>query len=459
MSNALTRLVFDPVDPDRDRVPRRFQFASDSRAALVAGGIGLAALVVSAAIGIPSGLVPFLFAYLIAWVFCVSIALGSLFFVMIQHLTKARWSTTVRRIPEALAANFPLLALAGIPILLGMHELFHWTHADLYIVGSETYDPVLAGKQVYLNVPFYIGRYVFYFAIWSLIGGKLYAYSVRNDTAPSPENTIKMRWWSAFGMPFFAVTMSFAGYDFLMSTDPHWFSTMFGVYFFAGAFLGALCLITFIALFLKKGGMVDTEITREHIQDLGKFMLGFTVFWAYISFSQYMLYWYANLPEEIVWFQKRFTAGWGMVALSLLFLHFALPFFALLLRQTKRIYPVLAVVAVWLLVMHWVDVWWITMPAMLPHGIEHAASPEHASAAVQGGQQLLASLQTNVAPETPAPEMTLEVVPPGFPIVGLLAWVGLFGLMLSATFGRLSRHALTPYSDPYFNDSLRFENV
>ena len=458
MSNALTRLVFDPVDPERDRVPRRYQFAPDSRAVLISAGVGVVAIAAAAAVGIPGGLTHFLFAYLIAWVFCVSVALGSLFFIMIQHLPKARWSTTIRRIPEAIAANFPLIALAGIPILLGMHELFHWTHADLYVPGTEAYDPILAGKRGYLNVPFFLVRYVLYFGIWSLVASKLYRYSVQNDTAPSPDNTLKLRKWSAIGMPLFAVTVSFAGYDFLMSTDPHWFSTMFGVYFFAGGFLGALCLITFIALVLKRGGMVDTEITVEHIQDMGKFMLGFTVFWAYVSFSQYMLYWYANLPEEIVWFQKRFSAGWAAVALSLLLLHFLLPFFVLLLRQAKRIYPVLATVAVWLLVMHWVDLWWITMPAMLPHGLEHV-SPDHASALAQGGQNLLASLQTNAVPESAAPEMTIAVVPPGFPIVELLAWVGLFGLMLSATFARLGRHALTPYSDPYFADSLRFENV
>ena len=458
MSNALTRLVFDPVDPDRERIPRRYQFAADSRAGLIAGGVGLVALAAGVAVGLPTGITHLLFAYLVAWVFCVSIALGSLFFVMIQHLTKARWSTTIRRIPEALAANFPLLALAGLPILLGMHDLFHWTHADLYVVGSETYDPILAGKQGFLNVPFFIGRYVFYFVMWSLIARKLYRYSVENDTAPSPENTLRMRWWSAFGVVVFAITVSFAGYDFLMSTDPHWFSTMFGVYFFAGAFLGAVCTITFLALFLKKLGMLDTEVTVEHIQDMGKFMLGFTVFWAYISFSQYMLYWYANLPEEILWFQKRFSPGWGAVALSLLFLHFALPFFVLLLRQTKRIYPLLATMAVWQLVMHWVDLWWITMPAMLPHGGEHAASPEHAATALQNGPQLIASLQA-VAPETAARTMVLEVVPPGFPAIELLVWVGLFGLLLAATFTRLSRHALTPYNDPYFADSLRFENV
>ncbi len=380
---------------------------------------------------------------------------------MIQHLTKARWSTTVRRIPEAIAANFPLLALAGIPILLGMHDLFHWTHADLYVVGSETYDPILAGKQAYLNIPFYIARYVLYFVIWSVVGGKLYSLlGPQRHRARARRTRSSMRWWSALGMPLFAISVSFAGYDFLMGTDPHWFSTMFGVYFFAGAFLGALCLITFIALFLKKQGMVDSEITVEHIQDLGKFMLGFTVFWAYVSFSQYMLYWYANLPEEILWFQKRFEGGWGAVALSLLFLHFALPFFVLLLRQAKRIYPILAVVAVWLLVMHWVDLWWITMPAMLPHGAEHAMTPEHASAAIEGGQQLLASLQTTVAPETPARTMVLEVDPARLPDrrAADVGWP-VRADALRRRSSRLGRHALTPYNDPYFNDSLRFENV
>ena len=458
MSNVLTRLVFDPVAVDRERVPRRYQFAEDSRAALIAAGVGVVALAAGTAVGIPAGLTHFLFAYLIAWTFCVSVTLGALFFIMIQHLTKARWSTTIRRIPEAIASNFPLLALAGIPILLGMHELFHWTHADIFEVGSPTYDPILAAKQDYLNIPFFLARYVLYFGIWSLVARKLYTLSVQNDTNPSPENTVRMRWWSAIGVPLFAITVSFAGYDFLMGTDPHWYSTMFGVYFFAGGFLGAVCLITFIALFLKRGGMLDAEITGEHMQDMGKFMFGFTVFWTYISFSQYMLYWYANLPEEILWFQKRFSSGWGSVALSLLFLHFALPFFVLILRQSKRTYAVLATMAVWQMVMHWVDLWWIAMPSMLPHSAENGATPEHASTALLNGQQLMASLQ-GVAPEVPATQMVLEVVPPGFPAIELLVWVGLFGLLLAATFARLGRHALTPYSDPYFADSLRFENV
>jgi hypothetical protein len=462
MSNLVTRLLFDPVESDLSRVPQRYSFAQGSRLWMVAMGVGIAALTVSAAVGIPGNATRFLFAYLIAWAFCVSVALGALLFVMIQHLAKARWSTTLRRIPETIAANFPLLALAGLPVLFGMHDLFHWSHAELYIPGDSHYDPILVGKAPYFFWPlpagafpaFFVARYVLFFAVWSYLGQRVYKLSVRNDTHPSPDNTIALRKVSAYGIPLAAVTLSFASYDFLMSTDPHWFSTMFGVYFFAGGWLGALCLITFIALLLKRGGMVDAEITRDHIQDMGKFMFAFVVFWTYIAFSQYMLYWYANLPEEIIWFQKRFTGGWGTVSWSLLVFNFILPFVILIFRSSKRIYPVLAVMAVWLLVMHWVDLWWITMPSMLP-----AAEAGHAALA-SGGADLLASLETIPAGAAAAAGAArFLVVPPAFPVVEFLAWIGLFGLFLGATFLRLARHALTPYGDPYYAESLRFENV
>ena len=517
MANAITRLLFDPVDSDRESVPRRYQFDADNRWWTIAMGIGIAALAVGAAVGLAAGGNRFLFAYLVAWAFCVSVALGCMLFVMIQHLTKARWSTTLRRIPEAVAANFPLLALAGLPILFGIHGLYHWSHADLYEVGGAHFDPVLAGKAGYFYFPFAAGtfpfffvlRYVLFFGIWSVIGRKLYTLSVRNDAAPSVETTLKLRWWSALGIPLTAVTLAFASYDWLMSTDPHWFSTMFGVYFFAGGWLGALCLITFVALLLKKGGMVDQEITREHLQDMGKFMFGFTVFWTYIAFSQYMLYWYANLPEEIVWFQKRFTAGWGIVAWALFAFHFVLPFLILLPRITKRTYPLLATMCVWLLVMHWVDLWWIATPAMLPvegQATEHVESsrpdrpllaqaqevPLTTADPVIGDPVVAEPLESNpvigdppgglpdveglqedgfqtgatvpqatggMAPGQPAAAFNPVVIPPAVPIVEFMTWLGLFSLLFGVTLLRLARHALTPYGDPYFADALRFQNV
>ena len=450
MANPLTRFLFDPVAAEGDRVPAEFRFAGDQRWALAPLGAGLLLLVAAVVVGLgdPSRV---LFAYLIAWSFCVSIAIGALFFVMIQHVAKARWSTTIRRIPEALAASFPLLALAGIPVLLGMHDLFHWTHAELYDPASPAYDGIIAGKEGYLNVPFFLVRYVVYFALFSFLGYKLYRISVQNDTAPSPDNTFRLRKISAIGIPLSAVATAFASYDFIMSTDPHWFSTMFGVYFFAGGWLGALCLITMMALAFKKAGMLQS-VTAEHIQDMGKFMFAFVVFWTYIAFSQYMLYWYANLPEEIVWFQKRFVGGWGTVAWSLLIFHFVLPFLLLLPRATKRIAPALAIMAGWLLVMHWVDLWWVTMPAM------HVSSGDYAVLA-QGGE-LLASLGAVAGPDDVAHgTMNLHVVPPHLPLVEMGVWLGLFGLFVGSTILRLGRHAITPYGDPYFADSLRFENV
>ncbi len=197
------------------------------------------------------------------------------------------------------------------------------------------------------------------------------------------------------------------------------------------------------------------EITTEHTQDMGKFMMAFVIFWTYIAFSQYMLYWYANLPEEIVWFHKRFEGGWETVSWALLLFHFVLPFLILLPRATKRIAPALATMAVWLLVMHWVDLWWIAMPSM------HVAAEAGHAAVVGGGGDLLASLQAVPAEVTheATSGMAIHVVQPHLPLVEMGIWLGLFGLYVGTALLRLGRHALTPYGDPYFAESLRFENV
>ena len=475
MANPLTRLLFDPVDARADRVPPRYRYTAGQMSWIAPLGLGLIGVAVFLVVLLadPSRA---LFAYLIGWVFCVSIAIGALFFVMIQHITKARWSTTIRRIPEALAANFPLLALAGIPVLLGNYDLFHWTHSSLYDPASPDYDSIIAGKEAYLNLPFFVIRYVVYFAVWSWLGHKLYALSVGNDTDPDADRTLALRKVSAYGIPLAAVTTAFAGYDYLMSVDPHWFSTMFGIYFFAGGWLGALSLITFMALAFKRAGMLP-EVTTEHLQDMGKFMFAFVVFWTYIAFSQYMLYWYANIPEETAWFLKRTTAGWDTVAWSLIIFHFILPFLILLPRATKRIAPVLAVMAAWLLVVHWVDLWWVAMPAMegeyeayeevvtRPDAVPADAVQILPAQAVSGVDDLDGPLDPDMDAatpgpgETPATEFDIDVVPPALPIVEMIVWLGLFGLFIGATLLRLRRHALTPYNDPYFADSLRFENI
>ncbi|MDX1440354.1 MAG: hypothetical protein R3284_10680 [Rubricoccaceae bacterium] len=450
MANPLTSFFLDPVVVDRDQAPRNFQLSGDVRWWAFPLGLGIAALAI-ALVGIGTDATRFWYAYLVGWVFCVSIAIGCLFFVMIQHITKARWSVTIRRVPELMIANFPALALLGLPILLfGMHDLFHWTHADLYEVGGDHYDPILAGKQGYLNMPFFVVRFALYFGLFSFLGRKLYRYSVLQDTKKSAELTKKQRFWSGAGIPLSAIATAFFGYDYLMSLDPHWFSTMFGVYFFAGGWLACLSLIALLVMVFRRAGVAELEMTKEHIQDVGKFMFAFVVFWAYIAFSQYMLIWYGNLPEETQWFADRFTNGWDTFSWTLLLGHFAFPFFALLPRFSKRVLPILGFMAIWLLFMHWVDLIWLSMPTIAAEAAHtaaaHAAEAGHAVVTGAGGQ--VASLE-EVSSSTHA-SLTLT---------DFAAWIGMFGTFLGLTLWRAGRHAITAYGDPFFTDSIRFENV
>jgi hypothetical protein len=463
MANPLTRLLLDPVAPTRDRAPQVYRLPDDWRGWAVPLGLG-AALVALSLIGLATDGARFFYAYLVGWAFCVTIAVGALFFVMIQHITKAKWSTTIRRIPEGIAASFPLLALLGLPILFGLHDLYHWTHAGLYEVGGPEFDRVVAGKAGYFFTPFepgafplfWFARVVAYFLVWGYLGRRLWTLSVTNDVEPRAENTLAARKTSAWGIPASAVALSFAAYDLVMSLDPHWFSTIFGVYFFAGGWLAALALITFIALLWRKGGLLHEEVTTEHLQDMGKLMFGFTVFWTYIAFSQYMLYWYGNLPEEIRWYHVRLSGGWEYLSAALLIAHFILPFLALLPRVSKRTLPFLAFMTVWTLVMHWMDLAWLSFPAM--HVAPDGGGAEHAAtlgALLADGARLLpAALQ----PMADHGEQAL-VHGARFSWVDFTAGLGLFLVFYGATIWRLGRHAITPYNDPYFRAALRFENV
>ena len=352
--------------------------------------------------------------------FCLTVTLGALFFVLVQHLTKAQWSAVVRRVPEALIWAFPLLAILSIPILLGMHDLYHWTHHEIMDPASPEYDALVAGKAAYLNVPFFIARVVFYFVAWTFISHRLYALSIKMDLEPSADIPARLRKVSAAGIVIFGLTIAFSGFDFVMSVDPHWFSTMFGVYIFAGAFMSSLAMIIFVlALLQKSGGMLEGVVSVEHFQDLGKFLFGFTVFWAYIAFSQYMLYWYGNIPEETIWYRHRLEHGWQYHSAVLLVMHFVIPFVVLLPRWTKRILPLLTFMSVYMLVMHWFDLHWLIMPVL--------------------------DLQINGHA--------------GFHWMDFSAFLGLFLILLGTMMYRLSRHSLVPQNDPYLAQSLRFHST
>jgi hypothetical protein len=298
----------------------------------------------------------FLFDYLTAFVFWGGIAITAVFFSMLQYLTRAGWSTAVRRIPELLGGFTPLLIVLLLPIVFGVGELYHhWVH-------PAPDDVVLASKEPWLNVPFFIIRLFFYVAVWIgmyfVIVGNSFRQDRRKDIAPTRRNWML----SAPITIFYGVTISFAAFDLLMSLYPHWFSTIFGVYYFSASLVGALAVITIVAIMLKKAGLLSEWLIMDRFHDLGKLLFAFNVFWAYIAFSQYLLIWYADLPEEIVFFTYRFDHGWEVVSMLLLVLHFIVPFVLLLSEAAKRNLNVLMAGAVILLVAHFIDMYWLVMP-------------------------------------------------------------------------------------------------
>ncbi|MEE8577132.1 MAG: hypothetical protein V3T31_07735 [candidate division Zixibacteria bacterium] len=326
--------------------------------------VGLVGLIVSAA-GYFANSTQFFHSYLVAFVFWLSLSLGGLFFTMLHHLVDAEWSTVIRRWSESAMACLPMMAILVIPILWGMHDLYHWSHADVV-----AQDELLQAKAGYLNPTFFTIRSVAYFLIWSVLATLLHSTSLKQDEGHSDALTQKLRKISAPGMILFALTVSFSSFDWMMSLDAHWYSTIYGVYWFSGSFVGILCFMVLLGLYQRQKSVLDKTVTLEHYHDLGKLIFGFTVFWAYMGFSQYLLIWYANIPEETVWFTHRWNGGWKWMSLTLVFGHFTIPFLALMTRAAKRNLIVLGTAAVWLLIMRWVDIYWLTFPTLYEHGPE-----------------------------------------------------------------------------------------
>jgi hypothetical protein len=304
----------------------------------------------------------FLASYLVAMLFALSLALGALFWVMLHHLTGAGWSVVVRRVPEQLSRTLPWLALLFIPVVLGMRSLYSWSD-----VGHPP-DAILQAKHNYLNIPFFLVRSVLYFGVWVWLALRLSTWSARQDIDKDLAYTQKMRRISAPGMVLLGVTTTFASFDWIMSLDPHWYSTIFGVYFWAGSIVGSLATLIILVVLLRSLGTLASVVSAEHLHDLGKLLFSFVIFWAYIAFSQYFLIWYANIPEETAWYVRRLEGGWLGVALALVLGHFALPFVVLLARSAKRNGLVLGFVALGVLGFHYVDLYWQIMPQLLSHG-------------------------------------------------------------------------------------------
>ncbi len=324
-------------------------------ASIAAVGVGLVAVIAGFFVDPTRALADFLVLY----AFILTAGVGSLFLVALEYTVHARWSVPFRRISEHLSALIPVSLIFVIPLLAGMGTLYEWTHADA--VAS---DYLLQKKVAYLNMPFFLGRLAFYYVVW--VGAWLFFTrgSAAQDVTGDPAFTFRARKAAPAVLILFAVTTTFAAIDFIMSLTPHWYSTSMGVYFFSGAIVIGFALTTFVASSLKVRGMLPEELGKDHFYNLGAMLFAMNVFWAYIAFTQYMLIWYGNLPDELSWYNLRGSAGWVAVGVVLIAGHFLIPFGALLSRAAKRDYGRLRWVSAWLILMHWFDLMYMTIPSV-----------------------------------------------------------------------------------------------
>ena len=321
-----------------------------------AGIIGLIGVLALAA-GAFTARDQFFRSYLWAYLLCVGLAGGSLAWLMLQHLTGGAWGIVIRRPAEAAARTFPLLVLLFVPIALGISSLYPWSDAGV-VAG----DAVLKQKQVYLNPPFFIARAAVMLLGWTFLGWLLNRWSAREDReGPVPAQS-KMATISAPGLIFWAFGVTFMAIDWVMSLNPHWFSTMFGLLFIVGQSLSSLAFLITVLVFLSNFRPMSEILTPRHLHDVGKLLLANVMVWAYFSFSQFLIIWAGNLPEEIPWYLVRLRGGWQYMAFALVFGHFALPFALLLSRDLKRNFKLLASIAVFILCMRALDMYWVVMP-------------------------------------------------------------------------------------------------
>lgn len=297
--------------------------------------------------------------YLIGFVFFAGISVTAMFFSALQYLVRAGWSASVRRIAENFAGFVPFIIIGMIPIFVFRGELYSWVHALQD-------HPESVKNAPFLNNTFFGIRLVLYCALWFLMYRYIVGNSKKQDTASDYSPTYKNLKRAAPFVILYAVTITFAAFDLLMSLQPHWYSTIFGVYFFAGNFVATLSLICIFMINLYNAGHLKGYVTLEHFHDIGKFMFAFTIFWTYIAFSQYFLIWYANMPEETIYYTIRLSGGWELLGWGSIVLHFVVPFLTLLRQDIKRRLPIMMFAACLLLFAHFIDLCWIVLPVFSP---------------------------------------------------------------------------------------------
>ncbi|PIE65671.1 MAG: quinol:cytochrome C oxidoreductase [Deltaproteobacteria bacterium] len=383
--------------------------------------IGLGALALAFVLGSDeTGKNPqFWFSYLTSFAFWLSIGLGGFVFVLIHHATRAGWSTVVRRIAENFMITLPLMGVLGLALAFGgANTLYEWTTPEL--VHNQA---LLAKKTWWLEEGFFQIRAVIYLALWILVPMALYRWSTKQDITGDEDLSHKMRRWAPLGAIAFALTLTFSIIDFTMSLDWHWYSTIYGVYYFGAAMMMIGIALSLTSMTIQRSGLLKDHITTEHYHDLGKWTFAFMVFWSYIAFSQFMLIWYANIPEETLWFAYRVEGGWEVVTLLLALLHFVVPFFFLMSRHIKRRKATLIAGSVLLIIAHYIDMFWLVQPKL---SMRYFGGGHHAFFSIS--------------------------------IVDLLAFIGIGGLFLAVVTWRMAAKPVAPVKDPRLAESLSFEN-
>jgi len=303
-----------------------------------------------------SGLDRFYEAYLIAYTFWMGIVLGSLALLMVQHLTGGAWGVVLRRPFEACVRTLPYMAVLFLPIAFGMHSLYEWTHPEALN------DPIIRDKAAYLNTPFFLVRQVLYFAIWTAMGTMLTRWSAEHDRTGDPKLLDKLSFVSGAGLVVYGLTVTFAMVDWTMSVNPHWFSTIWGMLYVGGQGLSAFAFGIVVLVLLSQTAPLDKVITPHHLHDLGKLMFAFLMLWAYLSFSQFLIIWSANLPEEIPHYLIRWESNWKYLSVFIVVGHFILPYALLLSRDLKRNSAKLKVIAIWIIAARLADYYWHVAP-------------------------------------------------------------------------------------------------
>jgi hypothetical protein len=328
-------------------------FASLRSLAIVVAVLGLGALLVD----LVQDSASFYRSYLFGYLFVLSMPLGCLGLLQIHHLVGGAWGFIIQRILEAGSRTIYFMPLLFIPVVVGAPELYHWMDAE-----AVAQDQLLAHKAPYLNFGFWVVRAAVYFAIWSGLALLLNGLSKKQDETGDGRLSNSMSYYSGPGLVLYFLTMTFAAFDWAMSLEPHWFSTIYGLIFVEGQGLTAMAFSIVVLMFLRRNTVVGQAATVDRIHDLGKLQFAMIALWAYLNFSQYLIIWYANLPEETVWYAHRTHGGYEYLAVFLIFGQFVLPFFLLITRMTKRRMEALAGIATYILVVRLVDIYWLVMP-------------------------------------------------------------------------------------------------